>query len=75
MRYGVLIALLVAATSCAKNRESDESGAAGAARVGDTSRMHDSARIHDTTLTPKDTVNPADTMTHIRDSMPDSTRK
>ncbi len=73
MRYAVLITLLLAAASCAKNRESEESGA-GAARVGDTTRMHDSTRIHDTTLTAKDTTNPNDTLPHIRDSMPDSTR-
>jgi len=73
MRYSVLIALLMATASCAKNRESEES-ATGAARVGDTSRMHDSTRIHDTTLTAKDTTNPNDTLPHIRDSLPDSTR-
>jgi hypothetical protein len=78
MRDAVLLALLVtAAAGCAKNRESEESGAAGAgaARVHDTTRMHDSTRIHDTTMTAKDTLTPADTMPHIRDSMPDSTRK
>ena len=73
MRYAMLITLLLAAGSCAKNRESEESGV-GAARVGDTSRMHDSTRIHDTTLTAQDTTNPNDTLPHIRDSMPDSTR-
>ena len=73
MRYAVLITLLIAAASCAKNRESEESGA-GAARVGDTAGMHDSTRIHDTTLTAKDTLNPNDTLPHIRDSVPDSTR-
>ena len=75
MRYAVLIALLVAAASCAKNRESEQTGTAGAARAGDTTRLHDSTRIHDTTLTAKDTLNPNDTLPHIRDSMPDSTRK
>ena len=73
MRHAVLITLLLAAASCAKNRESEESGA-NAARVGDTTRMRDSTRIHDTTLTAKDTMNPNDTLPHIRDSMPDSTR-
>jgi|RhiMethySRZTD1v2_1073278.scaffolds.fasta_scaffold418982_3 hypothetical protein len=73
MRHAVLIALLLAAAGCAKNRESEESGV-GAARAGDTTRMHDSTRIHDTTLTAKDTTNPNDTLPHIRDSMPDSTR-
>ena len=71
MRYAVLFALLLTPSSCAKNQES---GAAGAARVGDTTLMHDSTRIHDTTLTAKDTTNPTDTLPHIRDSMPDSTR-
>ena len=74
MRYAVLGALLLAAAACAKNRESEESGATGAARVGDTTLVHDSTRIHDTTLTAKDTTNPNDTLPHIRDSMPDSTR-
>jgi predicted component of type VI protein secretion system len=32
-------------------------------------------RIRDTTLTPKDTTNPNDTLPHIRDSVPDSTRR
>lgn len=73
MRYAILIALLLATASCAKNRESEESGV-GAARVGDTTRMHDSTRIHDTTLTAKDTTNPNDTLPHIRDSISDSTR-
>jgi hypothetical protein len=72
MRIAVLITLLLAAAGCAKNRESEETGAS--ARVGDTTRMHDSTRIHDTTLTAKDTTNPNDTLPHIRDSMPDSTR-
>ena len=74
MRYAVLIALLLAAAGCAKNRESEQSGAAGAPQVGDTTGMHDSTRIHDTTLTAKDTTNPNDTLPHIRDSVPDSTR-
>jgi hypothetical protein len=73
MRYALLIALSLEVASCAKNRESEESGA-GAAGVGDTTRAHDSTRIHDTTLTAKDTTNPNDTLPHIRDSMPDSTR-
>jgi hypothetical protein len=72
MRYAVLIALLVAAASCAKNRQSEESGAA---RIQDTTRMHDSTRIHDTTMSPKDSMKPADSMPHIRDSVPDSTHK
>ena len=70
MRHAVLVALLLAAAGCAKNRESG----VGAARAGDTTRMDDSTRIHDTTLTAKDTANPSDTLPHIRDSMPDSTR-
>ncbi len=74
MRYAALIGLLLAVASCAKNRESEETGATGAARVSDTTRMHDSTRIHDTTLTARDTTNPNDTLSHIiRDSMPDST--
>jgi hypothetical protein len=73
MRHAVLITLLLAAASCAKNRESEESGT-GAARVGDTTGMHDSTRIHDTTLTPKDTIDPNDTLPHIRGGMPDSAR-
>ena len=73
MRYAVFIVLLLAAAGCAKNRESEESGA-GAAQVADTTRLHDSTRIHDTTLTAKDTTNPNDTLPHIRDCMPDSTR-
>jgi hypothetical protein len=72
MRHAVLIALLLAAAGCAKNRESEEG--VGAARAGDTTRMHDSTRIHDSTPTAKDTTNPNDTLPHIRDSMPDSTR-
>jgi len=64
MRYAVLIALLLAAASCAENRESEESGD-GAARVGDTTPMHDSSRIQDATLTAKDTTNPNDTLKHI----------
>lgn len=75
MRYAALIALLLAAASCAKNRESEERGSAGAARVGDTTRMDDPSRIHDTTMTARDTIKPSDTLPHIRDSMPDSTRK
>jgi hypothetical protein len=76
MRYAVLLALLVsAAAGCAKNRESEESGATGAgARANDTTRMRDSSRIHDTTLTPRDSTRPSDTLPHIRDSVPDSTR-
>jgi hypothetical protein len=73
MRYAVLLALLVtAAAGCAKNRESEETGAS---RMNDTTRMRDSTRIHDTTMTAKDSMKPSDTMPHIRDSMPDSTRK
>jgi hypothetical protein len=73
MRYVVPITLLLAAASCAKNRESEEPGVS-AARVGDTTSMHDSTRIHDTTLTAKDTTDPNDTLPHIRDSMPDAPR-
>ena len=47
MRYAALIALLLAVASCSKNRESEDRGSAGSARVGDTTRMHDSSRIHD----------------------------
>jgi hypothetical protein len=77
MRYAALIALVLTVASCAKNRESEGSGTAGAggARVGDTTRMHDSTRIHDTTMTAADSMKPDDTLPHIRDSMPDSTRK
>jgi hypothetical protein len=32
------------------------------------------SRIRDTSATARDTMNPSDTLTHIRDSVPDSTR-
>jgi hypothetical protein len=58
MRQMLLIALLAAAPGCAKNPDSDTAG----------------ARIHEDTLTAKDTIDPNDTLTHIRDTMPDSTQ-
>jgi hypothetical protein len=73
MRYALLFALLVtAAAGCAKNRESEETGVS---QMNDTTRMRDSTRIHDTTVTAGDTMKPSDTMPHIRDTIPDSTRK
>jgi hypothetical protein len=32
------------------------------------------SRIRDTSATARDTTNPSDTLTHIRDTVPDSTR-
>jgi hypothetical protein len=54
----LLSVLAFGLTNCARNKGSDEPG----------------TRIRDTTLTTQDTTNPNDTLTHIRDSMPDSTR-
>jgi hypothetical protein len=58
MRPLLLVAALVAALGCARNRSSEAAG----------------ARIHDTTLTARDTTNPNDTLPRIRDTVPDSTR-
>ncbi|MGN6393865.1 MAG: hypothetical protein ACTHM9_16680 [Gemmatimonadales bacterium] len=55
----LLSVLAVGLAGCARNKASDEPG----------------TRIRDTTMTAKDTTNPNDTLTHIRDSMPDTTRK
>jgi len=57
---GLILTGLVAtvASSCASNNAADEPG----------------SRIRDTTATAQDTTNPSDTLTHIRDSVPDSTR-
>jgi hypothetical protein len=60
MKRAVVVALLIVAAGCAKNRESEETG---------------TSRIRDTTLTARDSTKPSDTLPHIRDSMPDSTRK
>jgi predicted component of type VI protein secretion system len=56
----LILAGLVSAivAGCASNKTSSEPG----------------VRIRDTTLTAKDTTNPNDTLTHIRDTVPDSTR-
>jgi hypothetical protein len=51
-------AVLLAASGCTRNRDSEAPG----------------ARIHDTTLTAPDTTNPTDTLPRIRDTVPDSTR-
>jgi predicted component of type VI protein secretion system len=51
-------AVVLAASGCSRNRESEPAG----------------ARIHDTTLTARDTTNPSDTLPRIRDTVPDSTR-
>jgi hypothetical protein len=32
------------------------------------------SRIRDTSATARDTTNPSDTLTHVRDTVPDSTR-
>ena len=48
---------MVLGAGCASNKAADEPG----------------ARIRDTTLTAKDTIDPNDTLTHIRDTVPDST--
>ncbi len=59
MRRLILAGLVsTVVTACASNKAADEPG----------------ARIRDTTLTAQDTTNPNDTLTHIRDSVPDSTR-
>jgi hypothetical protein len=59
MTRALLLSLLaLAASDCARNKGSEEPG----------------TRIRDTTLTAKDTTNPNDTLTHIRDSVPDTTR-
>jgi predicted component of type VI protein secretion system len=54
----LLSALAFGMAGCARNKSSEEPG----------------TRIRDTTLTAQDTTNPNDTLTHIRDSMPDTTR-
>lgn len=58
MRGILLIALLAAASACARNRSSEAAG----------------ARIHDTMLTARDTTSPDDTLSRIRDTVPDSTQ-
>jgi hypothetical protein len=50
--------ITTAAAGCASNNAADEPG----------------SRIRDTSATARDTTNPSDTLTHIRDSVPDSTR-
>ncbi len=66
MRVPVLVLLsLLLAPACARNQE-DQQG---------TPEEEQTARIRDTTLTPKDTIAPADTLPHIRDTLPDSTRR
>ena len=44
-------------SACASNKASEDTG----------------MRVRDTTLTSRDTTNPNDTLTHIRDTMPDTT--
>ena len=56
---------LLLATACARNQE-EQPG---------TPEDQRTARIRDTTLMPKDTLAPADTLPHIRDTLPDSTRR
>ena len=58
-RFLILATLSVIALGCARNKASDEPG----------------TRIRDTTMTSRDTTNPNDTLPHIRDSLPDSTRR
>ena len=56
----LVLATVIAAVAggCASNKAADDPG----------------SRIRDTTATARDTTNPSDTLTHIRDSVPDSTR-
>jgi hypothetical protein len=58
MKPILLLAALVVTFGCARNRNSEASG----------------ARIHDTTATARDTTNPNDTLPRIRDTVPDSTQ-
>jgi hypothetical protein len=65
MRVSVLVLLsLLLAPACARNRDQPS-----------TPEDERTARIRDTMLTPKDTIAPADTLPHIRDTLPDSTRR
>jgi len=60
MRRLILAGLIAAVTTgCASNNATDEPG----------------SRIRDTSATARDTTNPSDTLTHIRDSVADSTRQ
>jgi hypothetical protein len=59
MRRLILAGLLsILASGCASNNGTDQPG----------------SRIRDTSATAPDTTNPSDTFTHIRDTVPDSTR-
>jgi hypothetical protein len=58
MRRLILAGLIATVVSgCARNNGTDQPG----------------SRIRDTSATARDTTNPSDTLTHIRDTVPDST--
>jgi hypothetical protein len=59
MRRLLLIALLAAASGCARNRDSEAAG----------------ARVRDSTLTARDTTNPSDTLPRVRAPVRDSIRQ
>jgi predicted component of type VI protein secretion system len=50
-------AMITGVAACASNKAADEPG----------------TRIRDSSTTTQNTVNPSDTLTHIRDTVPDST--
>jgi hypothetical protein len=58
MRRLILAGLVTTIAGACSNNRADEPG----------------SRIRDTSATARDTTNPSDTLTHIRDSVPDSTR-
>jgi hypothetical protein len=54
-----MVAMIAALAGCASNKTTDEPG----------------TRVRDSSMTAQDSVNPSDTATHIRDTVPDSTRR